>query len=203
MRKSQSIVALLVCLLGVSAQAQTAEQNVVLDISVVEVNAIKSEELDLIGKNKSRLNSLISEGKARPVASVQLRSKSGVDASTRVGQRVPLATGAQAPNASPQIQYENTGLTITTRAQVIAGSEIEVRLSLEMSIVDRSTGNFTPTFIQRNMNDVVRVRPNETVLLLGLMQHDALLPAVTQSGARPADTSRGSFIILMTARLLD
>jgi type II secretory pathway component GspD/PulD (secretin) len=193
--------------------------------------------LESLAKDKARLDSLIAEGKARPVASLQMRTRSGEAASARVGQRVPIQTGTlpiynapadrqrrivgQQTGADsgdvmvantggsfaagiPQIQYENTGLNVDASPSIVAGDQIEIRLKIEMTGLDKSTGNFTPTFFQRTMNDIVRVRDSQTTLLLGLVQHEALWPAPAQPARTQAsDQSRGSFIVLLTARVLD
>jgi type II secretory pathway component GspD/PulD (secretin) len=102
----------------------------------------------------------------------------------------------------PQIQYENTGLNVDALPSIVANGEIEVRLKIEMTGLDRSTGNLTPTFIQRNVSDIVRVKRGETALLMGLVQHEALWPSQS-SRAQGTDQSRGSFIVLLTARVVD
>ncbi|HVG21420.1 MAG TPA: hypothetical protein VNI02_20430 [Blastocatellia bacterium] len=242
--KLYSIAVVSVCLLAASASAQEAkpvtrpvERTIVLDIGMVEVNLNRTEDLERIAKDKARLDSLIAEGKARPVASLQLRTRSGELATARIGQRVPIQTGAlpayvgpterqrrtggQQPGADsndvvvantgafpgvgiPQIQYENTGLNIDASPSIVANDQVEVRLKIEMTGLDKSTGNFTPTFIQRTVSDIVRVRQGETTLLMGLVQHEALWPSTAQpSRPQPADQSRGSFVVLLTARVLD
>jgi type II secretory pathway component GspD/PulD (secretin) len=244
MIRTYSIAMALVCLFAVSASAQDAkpvtrpvERTIILDISMVEVNLNRTEELERLAKDKARLDSLIAEGKARPVASLQMRTRSGESATARVGQRVPIQTGAlplynaptdrqrriqnQQPGVDsgdvmvtstglfpgvgvPLIQYENTGLQVDASPNIIANDQVEVRLKIEMTGVDKSTGNLTPTFIQRNVSDIVRVRQGETALLMGLVQHEALWTSQAQS-SRPqsSDQSRGSFVVLLTARVLD
>ena len=238
-----SIATVLVCLLAASTSAQEprpvtrpAERTIIIDISMVEVNLNRTEDLERLAKDKARLDSLIAEGKARPVASLQMRTRSGEMATARIGQRVPIQTGTlptyNAPadrqrriqnqqsgadpgdamvtstgvfsGGMPQIQYENTGLQVDASPNIVANDQIEIRLKLEMTGVDKSTGNFTPTFIQRNVSDVVRVRQGETALLMGLVQHEALWPSQAQSPrAQLTDQSRGSFVVLLTARVLD
>jgi type II secretory pathway component HofQ len=233
-----------VCLLAASVTAQEpkpvtrpAERTIVLDVSMIEVNLNRTEDLEKIAKDKTRLDGLIAEGKARPVASLQMRTRSGEQATARIGQRVPIQTATlpaftapgerqkrivgQQPGVDsgdvvvanagvfpgagiPQIQYENTGLNIDALPSIVANGELEVRIKIEMTGLDKSTGNFTPTFIQRNVSDLARVKPGETALLMGLIQHEALWPSQTQSPrAQSTDQSRGSFIVLLTARVLD
>jgi type II secretory pathway component HofQ len=240
--KLYSIAIGLVCLLAGSASAQepgpvmqTTERTIVLDISLVEVNLNRTEDLERIARDKARLDSLIAEGKARPVASLQIRTRSREQASARIGRRVPIQTSALPAFTAPgegqrrignqtsggdsndvvvansgvyplagisQIQYENTGLNLDALPSIVANDQVEVRLKIEMTGLDRSTGNLTPTFIQRTVSDIVKVKQGETALVMGIVQHDALWP--TQSSrAQTEDQSRGSFVVLLTARVLD
>jgi len=225
-KKAFSVVAVVMCLLAASAHAQTQEpkpttdQTIVIDISVIEVGLSRAEEIEGIGKDKNKLNSLISEGKARPIASIQLRARSNEQATARVGQRVPITTSTfPAINTSrrtdqpgmvevqnsglPQIQYENTGLSVEVLPRVLSNGQLETRVKIELSAVDASTGRMTPTFLQRTLSDVIRARPGEPALLLGVMQHESLWPATGQPNTKPGEGARGSFIVLMTARLVD
>ncbi len=224
MKRLLSIMTVVVCLCAAaSAQdqkntSQSSERTVIMDLSVVEVSADRIDEIEKIVKEKGRLDSLIAQGKARPTASVQLRARSGERATTRVGQRVPvqIATlpgwprGAQRDSdqahlvaaAAPMVQYENTGLSVNALPKILQGGYIEVNLNLEMTALDQSTGTLTPTFVQRSLTDLVRVRDGETAILLGVVQHAAFWPTASQ-GSPPADQSRGSFVVLLTARLVD
>jgi hypothetical protein len=226
MMKLYSIAIALVCLLATAVSAQETkpvtrpvERTIVLDISMVEVNLSRTEDLEKIAKDKASLVALIAEGKARPVASLQMRTRSSEQATARIGQRVPVQTatlpaynapadrqrrtsglqpgtdsnevmvtntGAFPGAGTPQIQYENTGLNIDASPIIVAEGEVEIRLKIEMTGLDRTTGNFTPTFIQRTVSD------------------ETLWPSPTTSPrAQPADQSRGSFVVLLTARVLD
>src|SRR5215211_2162124 len=121
MMKLCSIAMALMCLLAASATAQEpkpatqpAEQTIVLDISMIEVNLNRMEELEKIAKDKTRLDTLIAEGKARPVASLQMRTRSREQATARIGQRVPIQTSTLPVFNAPtdrqrRIGSQNTG----------------------------------------------------------------------------------------------
>jgi hypothetical protein len=112
-----------------------------------------------------------------------------------------VATGAAPPAGQPRFEYQNTGLNVNARPALLVNGQIEVRLSVELSLVDNSTGNFTPTFVQRSLQDIAQVRPNEPAMVLGVVQHELMWPA--QTTARPGEQSRGSFVVMLTARLAD
>ncbi|HJQ68718.1 MAG TPA: hypothetical protein VKA70_07090 [Blastocatellia bacterium] len=211
-----------VCLLAGTATAQEprVDRTVVLDISIIEITAARAEDIEAMVKDKQRLNSLINEGKAKAVASLQMRARSGESASARVGHRVPVQTAtlpgltrarsdSNEPGTSgvgvavPQIQYENIGLSATATPRIVAGEMVEVRLHIEQSAIERSTGTFTPTFIQRTLQDISRVRAGEPVLLFGVVQHQPPPSSPSSQPARQAEPSVSSFGVVLTARIID
>lgn len=196
-----STMIVIVCLLTSSALAQAPKpggHTVVLDVSIIEINRNQLGEMESLAKEKARLDRFIADGKARPVANVQLRSQSGESASLRVGQRMPVQTQAQTVG---QIQYENTSLSVDARPTLLDNGMIVVRLSIELSGVIKSVNPLAPTSVQRSFNDTVQVRPNEVTLLLGVAQHEILWS--TQTDSQAGDQSRGSFVVLLNARPLD
>jgi hypothetical protein len=218
------LVCLSVCLLASTAQAQQPESSarggdrtVILDISVLEVSAERAEEIEKLVKDKATLDRLIMEGKAQAVAGVQMRARSGKTAAARIGQRVPIQTatvpainpqpdrqreGAVVSVGIPQISYENTGLNVDATPRVVGGGQVEVILRLEMTGLAKETGSLTPTFVQRTFNNTVSVREGETAVLLGVVQNESLWPS-SRVAAQPQGQSRGSFVVLLTARVQD
>ena len=225
---------LFVCLLAQTAAAQEPrpDRTVILDISIIEMTSARAEDIEAIAKDKQRLTSLISEGKARQVAGLQMRTRSGENAAAQIGQRVPIQTAtlpavgvasdrqrnrADQPGASPadpataaiagvgipQIQYENIGLNVQANPRIVLNDQIEVRLRIEQTGVERSTGTLTPTFIQRTLQDFSRVRSGETTMIFGVVQHQSSLPGTPQPAARSTELAGGSFIVLLTARIVD
>ena len=77
----------------------------------------------------------------------------------------------------------------------------DVRLKIEMTGLDHSTGSLTPTFTQRSFTDVVRMKESETAMLIGLIQSETRSPSVEQiaSGAPPKET-RGGLAVLLTTK---
>lgn len=212
----------LVCLLAGTAAAQEPriDRTVILDISIIEMTAARAEDIETMVKDKQRLNALINEGKAKAVASLQMRTRSGEGAIARIGNRVPVQTatlpgfnrprsdsnepsGGSGAVAVPQIQYENIGLSVTATPRIVAGEQVEVRLQIEQSAIERSTGTFTPTFIQRTLHDFSRVRAGETALLFGVVQHQPSMAGAPTQSARQAEQAVTSFGVLLTARIVD
>ncbi len=198
-----STVIVLVCLLTSSALAQEpkpARRTIVLDVSIIEMNRNQLEEMESLTKDKARLDRFIADGKAQPVAKFQMRARSGGNASARIGQRVPVQTQAQ---AAGQIQYENTGINVDFQPTVIDGDKVEVGVHIELSGVAKSSNPLAPTFMQRSFNDTVQVRAGEVALLLGVAQYEFLWSQPAQTDAQAVGQARGSFVMLLSVRLLD
>ncbi len=225
---------LLVCLLAQTATAQEPrpDRTVILDISIIEMTSASAEDIEAISKDKQRLSTLIKEGKAKQVASLQMRTRSGENAGAQIGQRVPIQTATlpavgvasdrqrnrtDQPGANPndpttaaiagvgipQIQYENIGLNVQANPRIVLNDQIEVRLRIEQTGIERSTGTLTPTFIQRTLQDFSRVRAGEPTLVFGVVQHQSALPGTPQPAARSTELAGGSFVVLLTARIVD
>jgi hypothetical protein len=195
----------LVFLLALSAAAEEPRQapqavtrTVVIDIDILDVNPDQRGEIEKIIKDKRSLDRLIGDGKARPIAGIQVRARSGQVASARMGQRVPIQS-----SATSQIQYENTGLNVDVDPRLLDGDRISIILKIDLTAVVRNDNILTPTFVMRSVNDVVNVRSGEPTLLVSVTQHEGLLPALPRAGSKSGDLAGGNFVIVVTARLVD
>ena len=210
MRRFFSVVTVAVCLLAFVAMAYgqqpSSRNSIVLDIHVIDVSADRIEGFEDEVKDRAGLDRLISEGKARPVASARMRARSGEPITAHVGQRIPVQT-ATVPIAAgvskPELQYENTGLSIEAHPRVMAGDQIEVRIKIDLTALDISTGRLMPAFVRRTVTDNVQLRSGEMIVLLGVVQHESLWPGSTQTDATSASSPRGNFVVLLTARLVN
>lgn len=226
-RRLLGVVLSVCCLVSITASAQspgqsaTKIQNIVIEISIVEMKGTQSDVLEKLEKTRDQLARLVNEGQAKLIASLHVRTRPGESFSARSGQRVPIQTGtlpvfrpndrtrsdAREPIQSqttavgvPQIAYENTGLIVEGSLMVASDGLLDVRLKLEMSGVDRSTGSLTPTFTQRTLTDVVRMRESETAVLMGLTQHERPSLSDIASGPRATNLSHSSFVVLLTTK---
>jgi general secretion pathway protein D len=200
-----SRVMALVFLLALSAAAQEPKpasqgvaRTVVIDIDILDVNPDQRGEIEKTIRDKRSVDRLITDGKARPIAGIQVRARSGETASARMGQRVPIQTSTTA-----QIQYENTGLNVDVEPRLLDGDRISIKLRIDLTAVVRNENSLTPTFVQRSVNDVVNVRQGEPALLVSVTQHEGLLPALPRTSSKPGDLAGGNFVIVLTARLVD
>ena len=182
--------------------SQSAARTVVLDIDVLDVNLDQRGEIEKIVKDKRSLDRLIAESKARPIAGIQVRARTGERASARMGQRVPVQASTTT-QGTPQIQYENTGLNVDVEPRMVDNDRIAIKLNIEITAVAKNENNLAPTFVQRTVSDVVNVRTGEPVVLVSVTQHEGLLPGLPKTTSKPGEQAGGNFVIVLTARLLD
>ena len=123
---------------------------------------------------------LKSDTNTRTLANPQLRTSEGVAAQARFGERVPIPVTVFAPFAAggtPQqpitsFQYENIGVNIDITPRT--HHDDDVSLSLKVSVQSISGAGFggLPTFGNRELNTVIRLRDGETNMLAGLIRDD-------------------------------
>ncbi len=198
-------------------RSATRIKGIVLEMSIIEMTGAPADAIENMEKAKGQVGRLVNEGKARLVTNLQVRTRPGESFNARIGQRVPVQTGtlpvfqandrirepAQPQRASlavPQIAYENTGLIVEGSLSATIDGLVDIRLNLEVTGLDRSTGSLTPTFTQRTLTDVVRMRIGDTAVLMGLTQPEP--PSLTDiaSGTGAMTLSRGSFMVLLTTK---
>jgi hypothetical protein len=228
MSRRRSALALSVCSIisiTVSAQSQGQStpraQEIVLEIRVVETTGARVNEIEKIEAGKNQLDRLISDGQARLVASLQVRTRTGQAFSARVGERIPIqmatlpafrAPDRPSPNARqplqsqgtsvgvPQITYENTGLIVEGMSTAAGEGLLDIILKIEMTGLDHSTGNLTPTFTQRTLNNVVRMKDTGTAMLMGFIRPAGPQLSIEQIASGLLNPGAGGFVVLLTTK---
>lgn len=152
-----------------------------------------------LGLPSSTISFFQDRGKAKLLASTQVHVLDNEQNTVRIGQRVPIQTASlpsyntpavsqpttgtgqtnnQASNSFlggafgvgiPQIQYENVGLNIDITPNVYE-DDVQMKMKIESTSIDGSTSSLTPTFSQRQMSSVARVRDGQTTLVAGVSQ---------------------------------
>jgi Bacterial type II and III secretion system protein len=220
-KKIYSILILLVCLTPHAARAQEPSGKIdyplQLDMMFVEIDSALPDDTAALAQDKERLRSLMSEGKARVISRTQMHTRAGKSVSYRTGMKVPIQVSALpfADRAgqrnvrpdqpfgafAPVIQYEEVGLFLEAHTVVASGGLVDITLRVEIKDVDRSTGNLTPSFAIRYLNEFARLRLNEQTMLLGA-SGSRLLPVVETSGAPPMKAPF-DFVVLLTVRKVE
>jgi general secretion pathway protein D len=123
---------------------------------------------------------LKSDTNTRTLANPQLRTSEGMLAQARFGERVPvpvttfapIATGGTAQQPITSYNYENIGVNIDITPRT--HHDDEVTLSLRVAVQSISGAGFggLPTFGNREITTVIRLRDGETNMLAGLIRDD-------------------------------
>jgi general secretion pathway protein D len=113
----------------------------------------------------------------------------------------------------PQIQYENVGLNLDITPNVYE-DDVQMKMKIETTSVDSSTGKFTPTFNQRTMSSVARVKDGQTTMVAGVSQNNqsktvkgipliGLIPILGRFFATPETTdTQNDVVITVTPHIL-
>lgn len=228
MSRRLSAVALFVCcIVTITASAQSQQQSstraqgIVLEISIVETTGAQVNEIEMIEATRDQINRMIADGRARLTARLQVRTRTGESFSARVGERIPIQTATlpairttdrpsrdareplQSQGASvgvQQIAYENTGLIVEGMSTAAGDGLLDIRLKIEMTGLDNSTGNLTPTFTQRTFSDVVRMKESETAMLMGFIRPAGRKLSLEQIASGTPNPAGGGFVVLLTTK---
>jgi general secretion pathway protein D len=146
-----------------------------------------------IGLPASAISVFQDKGKSKLLASTQVHVIDGEAHAIRIGQRVPIRTatlptfgttpttgtgtgtgttngGSLAGFGIDQIQYESVGLNIDMTPTVFE-DDVQMKMKIESSSVDGASGGLTPTFNQRTMSSVARVKDGQTTMIAGVSQN--------------------------------
>jgi general secretion pathway protein D len=123
---------------------------------------------------------LKSDSSTRTLANPQLRTSEGIPAQARFGERVPIpvttfspiAQGGVAQQPITSFNYENIGVNIDITPRTHHDDEVSLTLRIEVSSISGSGFGGLPTFGNRTINTVIRLRDGETNLLAGLIRDD-------------------------------
>jgi general secretion pathway protein D len=123
---------------------------------------------------------LKSDNNTRTLANPQLRTSEGMTASARFGERVPvpvttfapIATGGIAQQPITSFNYENIGVNIDIMPRTHHDDEVSLSLKILVSSISGTGFGGLPTFGNREISTVIRLRDGETNLLAGLIRDD-------------------------------
>lgn len=120
---------------------------------------------------------LRTDGSSRLLANPQLRVTEGQTATARFGDQVPvpvttfsaIATGGVAQQPITSFEYKNVGVNIDIKPRVHHDGDVTLELKLEISSLGPAGYNDLPTFSNRTVSSVLRLRDGETSVLAGLI----------------------------------
>ncbi len=123
---------------------------------------------------------LKSDSNTRTLANPQLRTSEGIAAQARFGERVPVPVTTFAPIAAGGVQtqpitsfnYENIGVNIDITPRMHHDDDVSLAVKIEVSSISGSGFGGLPTFGNRSIATVIRLRDGETNMLAGLIRDE-------------------------------
>ena len=123
---------------------------------------------------------LKSDTNTRTLANPQLRTSEGISAQARFGERVPVPVTTFAPIAAGGVQtqpitsfnYENIGVNIDITPRMHHDDDVSLAVKIEVSSISGSGFGGLPTFGNRSIATVIRLRDGETNMLAGLIRDE-------------------------------
>jgi general secretion pathway protein D len=123
---------------------------------------------------------LKSDTNTRTLANPQLRTSEGIPAQARFGERVPvpvttfspIASGGVAQQPITSFNYENIGVNIDITPRTHHNDDVSLALKVEVSNISGTGFGGLPTFGNRSITTVIRLRDGETNILAGLIRDD-------------------------------
>jgi general secretion pathway protein D len=123
---------------------------------------------------------LKTDNNTRTLANPQLRTSEGMPAQARFGERVPIpittfapiATGGVNQQPITSFNYENIGVNIDITPRTHHDDEVSLALKVAVSSISGTGFGGLPTFGNREISTVIRLRDGETNMLAGLIRDD-------------------------------
>jgi general secretion pathway protein D len=123
---------------------------------------------------------LKSDTNTRTLANPQLRTAEGSPAQARFGDRIPIpvtifapiATGGTPQQPITSFSYENIGVNIDITPRTHHNDDVTLTLKVAVQSISGQGFGGLPTFGNREINTVIRLRDGETNMLAGLIRDD-------------------------------
>jgi general secretion pathway protein D len=125
---------------------------------------------------------LLTDSRSRIIQNPQIRCSNGQQATLKIGERIPVATGSYQTGAATaivsslvntQFQYIDVGVDMSITPTVHFDDDVTLKSKIEVSATNGSTsiGGITePIITQRVVDHTVRLRNGEASLLGGILQ---------------------------------
>ena len=140
--------------------------------------------LNRAGATRLILNALASNNRVKVLSTPKILSRSGGEAKIQVGAQVPIVTSQGTSSQLQQqgtsailqsIQYKDTGVILTVKPTIYAGSQIDLEIRQEVSeAVPNNTSQLSSPIINtRTVSTQLSLQDGATVLLGGLIMENA------------------------------
>jgi len=143
----------------------------VYNLQIITAPGAGTAGLDLL---IAQLQALVQQGRARLLAEPNLMVMAGTSASLLLGGQVPIPVSGE--NGAVTIEYKDFGVILNARPDVQEDGRVFMRIAPEVSTLDfnnavKVNGFTIPALSVRRVETVVSMRPSETLVLGGLLQH--------------------------------
>jgi general secretion pathway protein D len=116
----------------------------------------------------------------RTLANPQLRTTDGTPSQARFGEQVPvpvttfapIATGGTAQQPITSFNYQNIGVNIDITPRTHHDDDVSLNLKIAVTNISGTGFGGLPTFGNREINTIIRLRDGETNMLAGLIRDD-------------------------------
>jgi general secretion pathway protein D len=123
---------------------------------------------------------LKTDSNTRTLANPQLRTTDGTSAKARFGEQVPvpvttfapIATGGTAQQPITSFNYQNVGVNIDITPRTHHDDDVSLALTVAVTNISGTGFGGLPTFGNREINTIIRLRDGETNMLAGLIRDD-------------------------------
>lgn len=124
------------------------------------------------------LNALESQTNVQVLSSPSIMVLDNNSASINVGDEIPIPSRQSSSNVDPtaptvnEIQYRNTGISLSVSPRINAGGLVTLEVSQEVSdaVSTTSSGLDAPTIQQRTIESTVAIQSGQSVILGGLIR---------------------------------
>ncbi len=184
-------------------------------ISLGALKNLTSSDLLFSGLPTLYYRLLKSDTNTRILANPQLRTADGMPAHAGFGQQVPvpvttfapIATGGTPQQPITSFNYQNIGVNIDITPRTHHDDDVSLTLKIAVTSISGSGFGGLPTFGNREVSTIIRLRDGETNMLAGLIRDDERrsldgipglsdIPVLGRLFAHNAKTTEQSDIIL-------
>ena len=131
---------------------------------------------------QAQANLLLTDTNTKILQNPRIRASDGQEASLKIGERIPIATGSYQTGAATaivsslvntQFQYQDVGVNVKIKPTVHYDHDVTLKLTIEVTSESGTTniGGITePIITQRTVDQTIRLKEGEANVLGGILQ---------------------------------
>ena len=165
---------------GINGSASIATQSTTSAVSLQTLRNLSQSDILFAGLPSLYYRLLKSDTNTRTLANPQLRTTDGAPAQAKFGEQVPvpvttfapIATGGTAQQPITSFNYQNIGVNIDITPRTHHDDDVTLALKIAVTNISGTGFGGLPTFGNREINTIIRLRDGETNMLAGLIRDD-------------------------------